>query len=361
MTETDQRRRRSKRFPVRWRAGVVFDRASGRPVFHTQTQDLSAGGAAIVTEYADLTGTELTLLLAQPQKNAGAPSRMVKVRACVVSTVQMAGKSTYRHGLSFVPTSDDGLVVLAKLLEDVTSDAEGGVPAVSAPPEPPPDPDTFTTRLSRLKLMAHEKRAAEVAPQAQNVLHERVNNALQRCHGYLKDLADQLNVAKPVHASRGYSIAGVSDFTGHAWVDGYVHVNTKEIAKGVKRYEQVGLYYKLAGSAPVKVMREFPASEKLKQTLTEFRIEFNKDEKRNDRGAVVQTTFMFPCEVKASLVLKGNFDTGKLLLSMNNVEHFGTMDYVIAPEAIDDASLDELTGFILGESNRIGPLLLRGA
>ncbi len=361
MTATDQHRRSSKRFQVRWRSGVVFDRASGRPVFHTQTQDLSSGGAAITTEYADLTGTEITLLLAQPQRNSDTAPKMVKVRARVVSSVQVDGKNAYRHGLSFIPSSDDGLAVLAKLLEEMSAEPVRAASAANAPPTPPPDPETFTTRLSRLKVMAYEKRATEAAPQAQDMLQQRVNDALQRSLAYFKDLADQLNVAKPAHGSRGYVIAGVPEFAGLGWADGYVHANTREISKGVKRYEQVGLYYKLMGNKPVKVVREFPTSEKLKQTLVEFKIEFDKDEKRNDRGSVVQTTFLFPCEVKASLVLSGNFDTGKLLLSMRNVEHFGSMDYVIAPEAIDDASLDELAGFILGESNRIGPLLLKGA
>jgi hypothetical protein len=33
----------------------------------------------------------------------------------------------------------------------------------------------------------------------------------------------------------------------------------------------------------------------------------------------------------------------------------------VAPEAVTEESLEELTGFILGESSRVGPLLLKNA
>ena len=40
---------------------------------------------------------------------------------------------------------------------------------------------------------------------------------------------------------------------------------------------------------------------------------------------------------------------------------FGTLEHVLAPEAITEESLVELSRFMLGESRRIGPLLLKDA
>ena len=80
-------------------------------------------------------------------------------------------------------------------------------------------------------------------------------------------------------------------------------------------------------------------------------------QERNERRAVVGTKFIIPCEVRASLQLLGNFDTGKLVLKTRNVERFGTTEHMLAPEAITEEWLKELARFILGQSRRIGSLL----
>ena len=52
MSEKD-RRRRHKRVPVKWKAAVVFDKQHNKPTLHTQTHDLSEGGAAIRSDHPD--------------------------------------------------------------------------------------------------------------------------------------------------------------------------------------------------------------------------------------------------------------------------------------------------------------------
>lgn len=79
--EYKEHRRKSKRYPIQWKAAVVFDRSTGKPTLHTQTDDLSAGGAAIHSDYSDITGSTVTLLLAQPQGDEGEAPKMIRVRA----------------------------------------------------------------------------------------------------------------------------------------------------------------------------------------------------------------------------------------------------------------------------------------
>jgi hypothetical protein len=67
------------------------------------------------------------------------------------------------------------------------------------------------------------------------------------------------------------------------------------------------------------------------------------------------------CEVKASVLLYTERDLGKILLRATNVSGFGLLSQLIAPEAINEESLDELAGFILGEQRGPGTLLLRHA
>src|SRR3954470_20287588 len=71
--EDKDHRRKSKRYPVKWKAAAVFDKTAGKPILHTETHDLSLGGAAIQSDYGDLTGSTITLLLAQPPRQGEQP------------------------------------------------------------------------------------------------------------------------------------------------------------------------------------------------------------------------------------------------------------------------------------------------
>jgi hypothetical protein len=353
VSEFKEHRRQSKRYRVRWKAAVVFDKAAERPVLHTETHDLSAGGAAIASDYGDLTGTFITLLLAQP----GAPdqtSKMLKVRAKVVSCVPSAGKPGFRHGLSFVRSPDDGLGVLEDLLKASSGDQPAPGPARASASTASASADS-TQRLNMLKQMAQAKLAEEKKPDAQEEIHRRVSEALERAFRYLKEFAEQLDVVKPAYTNKGYMIPGVPEFSGLAWESGSADLHSSP--SGTKRPERVSLHYRIAGKKHVRATREFPRSEKVKQMLVEHKIEYQAKDQRNAKGSLESTTFMFDCEIKASLILEGRYDTGKLLLKTRNVEHFGVLEQLISPESVSPESMEELAAFILGEVNRLGPRL----
>lgn len=329
---------------------MVFDKAVGKPVLHTQTQDLSSDGAAIHSEDEDLKGSLVTVLLAQPPLHEGETPRMMKVRARIVSSTRAPKTIGFRHGLSFLRSPGDGLDFIESLLKA----------AAPAAPEPAPAADAGGGRLAQLRQLAQAKLMQEKAPDPQEETNARVGDALQRAFKYLKDLAEQLNVVQPAYA-RGYTISGVPEFSGLAWESGSADMRMREVSPGKKVCEQVTLNYRISAKKQIRVARESPASDRFRQLLTDNKIEFKLREERNERGSLARTVFDFPCLVKASVVMEGNFTTGLIQLKTRNVERFGIFEHQLAPEAITEASLEEFTGFILSETHRIGPLLLKGA
>ena len=364
--ENQDRRRKFKRHPLRWKAAVVFDKAQGKPILHTQTYDLSAGGAAIQSNYEDLTGTEVTLLLAQPVRQSGDAPKMLKIRALVVSSMHSPAVSGIRHGLKFVPSKDDGLDALAGILAGAEAGrpaAAGAAPAPAAAPAAEQDGYSASpgSLLAQLKAAAQAKQQAErQKPEAKKQMVPEVSAAVEKIYRRLKEFAEQLKLVQPAYSNE-YAITGVPKFDGLKWVEVSADFRTKELAPSTKAFEQVTFIYRLSANKMLSVIREIPADQKLKQVLDDAKIEYTSMQERNNRGVTTGTKFVIPCDVRAALQLVGNFDNGKLLLKMRNVEHFGTAEHVLAPEAITDESLDELTHFILGESKRIGPLLLKGA
>ena len=354
-----EHRRRSSRYPLRWKAAVVFDTAHGKPVVHTQTQDLSIIGAAIFSEHADLTGSVVTLLLAYPSRSAGEVPKVLKVKARVVSTVRTPGMPHYRHGLSFIRSPDDGSDDLEEILRAVAAvthrkatDAADAVTRLDA--------SAAGGRLAQLRQRASSKAAEGKMADPQDAINATISEALEIAYRYLKDLAEQLNVIGPAYP-KGYSISGVPEFTGLSWEEGRADFHVREVSPILRLYDRVSLRFRLSGKKRVRIAREYPASEKLRQWLTDCNIEFHDQNAWNSHGSIETTTFDFPCEVKASVLFFGQFELGKLLLRTRNVSGFGAMEQILAPEAVSDASLDELAGFILGESSRLGPLLLQNA
>jgi len=358
MDNRDQRRR-FKRHPVRWKTAVVFDRTQNKPILHTETRDLSLGGAAVFSEYDDLTGCYVTLLLAHPPAGDGEMPKMVKARARVVSSVAVPDASGCRHGLSFERTQGDGLDMLAQLLTAIEAASPAEAASAAAPPAVAAAP-AGSGRLAQLRQLALEKQQAEAEVKADpmEVYGPRINSSLEKTYLFLKELVEQLNVVKPPYP-RDFrvGVVGVPDLAGLAWAEGRATSRMRDLPEGKRLYEQVTLRFRLAGSQALHVTRETPANEKLKQQLEETGIKYGARDERNERGVVARTTFVVPGEVEASMQLTGNFETGRLRLKLQNMSAFGVQEHQLLPEAVTDESLDELSGFILGESTRIGRLL----
>ncbi len=354
-------RRKSHRHPANWKVAVVLDKLDGKPaILHTQTLDLSLGGVAIVSEHGDLTGTVVTVLLAHAPGQGGENPKIMKARARVVSSAQALTQSSYRLGLNFIQWTDDGLEMFADILSAIEVSrlrAAAGAAAPAAPAEAAPP--AAGSRLARLKELAQAKLSEKKEPETQEQVNDRVSEALKRVFQYLKELAEQLNVVQP--ACAGYTIVGVPEFTGLAWESGRADFRTRELSPAKRLYERVTLNFRLSGKKQIRIALDSPArTDRLKQVLAENKIEFTTQETRNDRGHLERTTFVFPCEVTANVLLEGNFETGRILLRMVNVERFGILEHRLAPEAFTEEALEELAGFILGENRRID-LLLQGA
>lgn len=364
MQKKQDHRRKANRYPARWKVAVVFDKSDGKPILHTHTVDMSSGGAAIISDHDNLTGTVVTVLLAQPASGSREPPKMLKARARIVSSVEVPPGKGYRHGLSFVAPPGESAESLEQLLAAAHEGAEA-VAAATAAPAAPAAPAAAaapagTSRLARLRELAQAKLAEPEKVDPQQAINERISSAMQRAHKYLKELAEQLDVVKPAFP-KGYTIVGVPEFTGLAWKGGRADFRAREVDKDTKLWEQVTLNYRISGEKQLSIVRESPASDRVQRALTDYRIEFKAREARDERGFLKNTTFVFACEVLCFAAFEGDFANGTIRLRLRNVERFGTAEHRLVPEAITEESMEEFAGYILGETHKVGPLLLQGA
>ncbi|MFA7269763.1 MAG: hypothetical protein WC073_10505 [Sterolibacterium sp.] len=230
-------------------------------------------------------------------------------------------------------------------------------PSTAMKPETPPV--VTSSLLEKLKQQALAKQQSENQKSAQqDEMLQRIHKALGMTYQYLNDLVQQLNVLKPPYA-KVYSFFGAVDFDDLAWQEGRADFRMQETSSENRLYDQVTLRYRLANPKQFKLVKENPALEKLRKALFDNNITFSVDEVRNDRGFIEKATFAFPCEIKAGLLLSGNYETGKLLLRTRHIERFGIMEYELQPESINQESLDQIAQLIMGENNRVNQLFQR--
>jgi hypothetical protein len=311
-------RRNHRRHALNRQAAIAFAAESGKPVVHTQTQDISASAVAVRGDHDDLTGATVTVLKAAPPADGKKAPRRLKIPARVVSTLRTPGMSQYRHGLEFIRSVGDGLSDLEVLLQGMQEAAPGPVAADTSESSKPSAPN----RPGALRQLAQSKLAAEKEKPPKVPATVRIDEALQRVYPYLKDLVDQLSM---VQYPTGYASAGVPEFGGLAWSSAHANYHTCAVVYGEERYERVISQCLLSANKQIRVDRGYPASERLKRVLTDCRIECALTESRNARGFVEHITFEFPCKVTASVLLSADVAAGKVLWHTSNVSGLGVV------------------------------------
>ncbi|MBM3343150.1 MAG: hypothetical protein FJY56_13710 [Betaproteobacteria bacterium] len=183
---------------------------------------------------------------------------------------------------------------------------------------------------------------------------------MQQTYDYFKELVEQLNVLKP-EFPRQYAVPGVPEFRSLRWDGGRAHgFRGTQVGAQLARLERVALNYVLSGGGPIRLEREYPASDRLKTLLNDYKIAFTAKEQYNARGSLERVNFEVPLTVDAGLQLTAKLDEGKIQINATHIGGFGVMRRLLAPEAITQAALHELSGFILGETSGRLPRLLQG-
>lgn len=363
-------RRKTKRYQTRWKAALAFDSALNKPIFHTQTHDLSMNGMAVQSHVDEAPNTPLTVLLIPPVLE-GIPQKILRPKAVVMSSRPY--KSGFRLGLNFIP--DNELAKLRGVLEKLDLSGES---LPSEPDDTSPNNGvaadatserggsrTVAPAMSILDVLKQknlskkltEEQLAKDKLERQRILNKRFSDALMSAYRYFTELTEQLNSLKPVYA-KPYPLLRVAELTDLVWQDARTNCFTRKPETEHKKiFDKVILEYSYANRKEVQVVREFHVHEMTKRMLEEEGIPFRMTREKNDRGLLDKVIFFIPSEVKAKLVFSCNDDSGKLQLSARNVERFGVVEFEFDIEMLNQALLDQLTLMILGEVHSVGKLI----
>jgi hypothetical protein len=212
--------------------------------------------------------------------------------------------------------------------------------------------------LSQLRQQAASRQ--QELESAQSEKQERstqIEQGLRALFLYLNEMVQQLNIVKPT-IPRHYHLIDNVEFKNLTWQEGFVDSRSLDQSSGAM-LEMVSFSCQLAAPGSVTVSRNDLLIDRFQTQLFDYGLQFSCKEFRNERRYVERAEFEIQPKINVTARWKADFSQGKIILETRNLERFGSVPHVIAPELIDQQLLEEFGRLIIGQPNRFRNLLRR--
>jgi hypothetical protein len=207
--------------------------------------------------------------------------------------------------------------------------------------------------LDDLKQQAESRKVQEQANEAQKAQNlQEVNTALRGVFQYFIEFANSLNILKP-EIARTFYIDSTTKFDRFG--QGQYRVRDRRKTVDHKDYfEEVTVRFSWTGSQPLVVEKDTPALiQRLRESLAGYNLRYECREVKNERGVVERAIFTIEPEVIADAAFAGNWDTGKVRLTLKNVETLGAVDFQYETAEVDGGLFEELAKLLLAKPNNL--------
>jgi len=200
------------------------------------------------------------------------------------------------------------------------------------------------------RLREESSAGAGAAPNRVTPEARALDRRMRELFAWLNEFVRHLNTIKPAVA-RVYPLLNLGVFRGLGWQRGLADYRTRMVA-GEHLVSRVNFSCTLAGSGELETEREGPAIEKLHWQLFELNVPFTTHEIRNSRGIVERVRYRTPFEVRMAAVFECDEAARSVRLYTKNVQRFGAVDYLVAPDMLVPAMFDEFGKLVLGKPDR---------
>lgn len=207
--------------------------------------------------------------------------------------------------------------------------------------------------LDDLKQQADTLNQRDLSSQERRSANSKIEHAkLKEVFLVLDDLAKSLNAVKP-KVERNFYVESTTRLSNLIQGDYSVRDERKSV-EFVDYICMVAFQFRSCGTQNVVLEKQSP--ETIKRTrdyLWGYKLKFECNEIKNDRHLVERAVFTIMSEVPCAATFTGDWDTGKIKLTLSNVETLGAVDYIYDPLEINKGLLEELAKLLLGKPNTL--------
>lgn len=212
--------------------------------------------------------------------------------------------------------------------------------------------------LEQLRQQASARQREEhAAATTQAANSTAIDRALNLVFRYLHELVQQLNIVKPPIA-RDYVLLNQLALHGLHWQEGFADYRRQPESEGAL-LELVSFTCRLGGAPNIACERDDMSAERFRALLFDLGLSFDSQEFRNEKRLIERVRFEIRGELGVSVRWRADFARGQIGIEARNLERLGSTPYLLAPEAVDQALLDEFGRLLLGQPNRFRELARR--
>ncbi len=166
---------------------------------------------------------------------------------------------------------------------------------------------------------------------------------------YLNELLKQLAVLKPVNPAT-YSLPGIADLKNLGFSESFIDYRRKRINDG-DYFDTISFFIRWGSGETFVVERDMPdAAQKVRDTLFRYRMKFEDEEIKGQRGAASKWRFTAQPKIVTDVTIQAEHDQGGLIVTAKNLERMGLIDtFGVPAAALNEALLEEFAKTLLGQ------------
>lgn len=176
-----------------------------------------------------------------------------------------------------------------------------------------------------------------------------VEEKMRQSFQYLNDLLKQLAVLKPVNPAV-YSLPGIGALKNLGFAESFIDYRRKRI-NDRDYFDAISFFIRWGSSEVLEVERDMPgAAQKVRDALFGYRLKFQEEEVKGQRGTATRWRFTVPASVVTDVTIQAEHDQGGLIVTCRNLERLGIIDTFALPAAdLNEARLEEFAKTLLGQ------------
>jgi hypothetical protein len=212
------------------------------------------------------------------------------------------------------------------------------------------DPTKPGSLLETLRAQSSAVRAqGEAARRPVEEALAEIDRRLWRAFRWLDEALRHLEVIHPQVAHR-FSVPNVGNIERPQFERGFMSYRRRSLG-GQELLDHVEMFYRLAG-AQTLTTRVHPSAagaieERLRGTTLPYHYQTEQDEKRVVRYGV----FTITPTISANVRFEPDYHRQVIDVILRNVDRFESVTLEFSPDAFDEAALEDLVKFVLGEPN----------
>jgi hypothetical protein len=170
---------------------------------------------------------------------------------------------------------------------------------------------------------------------------------------YLKTLAEQLEVLRPVSRAR-YALDRQHSFGELRMSDFYADARKKDVS-GEPGFDYILLHWQLKTGQKLQLAKDFPPDiERLEARLRQAAVPMEREVVRHpDNGKLVEVRYRVEADFRASVRLVPQHQRAVVAFAVQNVDELEGLSFELPAQQLDAARLDELARWLAGQPHRM--------